>query len=89
MSNQNFNYPVAASGDGVEATRLLVVLEDGEDGWIVVSCPALPGCISQGRTREEALANIREAITGFLESMVEHGEPLPTSPEFAVVEASV
>ena len=77
MSNQNFNYPVAASGD--EATRLLVVLEDGEDGWIVVSCPALPGCISQGRTREEALANIREAITGFLESMVEHGEPLLTS----------
>jgi predicted RNase H-like HicB family nuclease len=39
-----------------------VVLRPGEDGWFVAECPVLPGCISQGRTREEALANIREAI---------------------------
>jgi predicted RNase H-like HicB family nuclease len=39
-----------------------VVLRPGEDGWIVVECPSFPGCISQGRTREEALRNIVEAI---------------------------
>lgn len=43
-----------------------VTLEEAEDGWIVVECPALPGCISQGRDEKEALENIREAITGWL-----------------------
>ena len=43
-----------------------VVLEKAEDGWIVVECPALPGCVSQGQDEEEALANIREAITAWL-----------------------
>ena len=42
--------------------RFLVTLEQDEAGYYVIECPALPGCISQGRTREEALANIREAI---------------------------
>ena len=41
-------------------------METAEDGWIVVECPALPGCVSQGRDEEEALANIREAITAWL-----------------------
>lgn len=39
--------------------KFLVTLERGEDGWIVVECPALPGCVSQGRTEAEALENIR------------------------------
>ena len=43
-------------------STLPVVLRSGEDGWIVAECPVLPGCVSQGKTREEALANIREAI---------------------------
>jgi predicted RNase H-like HicB family nuclease len=43
-----------------------VTLETAEDGWIVAECPALPGCISQGRDEKEALENIREAITGWL-----------------------
>jgi predicted RNase H-like HicB family nuclease len=43
-----------------------VTLKTDEDGWIVVECPALPGCVSQGKNREEALANIREAITAWL-----------------------
>ncbi len=43
-----------------------VKLEQDEDGWIVAECPALPGCVSQGRDEEEALANIREAITAWL-----------------------
>jgi predicted RNase H-like HicB family nuclease len=43
-----------------------VTLEQDEDGWIVAECPALPGCISQGRDEEEALENIKEAITAWL-----------------------
>jgi len=43
-----------------------VKIEQAEDGWLVVECPALPGCVSQGRDEEEALANIREAITAWL-----------------------
>jgi predicted RNase H-like HicB family nuclease len=43
-------------------------MQQGEDGWIVIECPSLPGCLSQGRTREEALANIREAIELSLET---------------------
>ena len=69
-----------------ESLRLLVVFETDEDGWEVASCPTLPGCHTQGRTREEALANIREAIGGYLASMREHGTPLPPSSEFQVLE---
>ena len=43
-----------------------VSLEKSEDGWIVAQCPALPGCVSQGRDEKEALENIKEAITGWL-----------------------
>ncbi len=45
-----------------------VVLRPGEDGWLVAECPLLPGCISQGRTRQEALDNIREAIALCIDS---------------------
>jgi predicted RNase H-like HicB family nuclease len=44
-----------------------VHLDPGDGGYVVAECPALPGCASQGKTREEALANIREAIEGWLE----------------------
>lgn len=43
-----------------------VTLDHAEDGWIVAECPALPGCVSQGKDEQEALANIREAITAWL-----------------------
>lgn len=43
-----------------------VTLEHAEDGWIVAECPALPGCVSQGKDEEEALEHIREAIVGWL-----------------------
>ena len=45
---------------------LHVTLEPTEDGWFVAECPALPGCVSQGATEQEALANIREAITAWM-----------------------
>ena len=76
-----------AAGDyRSDGLRLLVVFETDEDGWQVASCPTLPGCHSQGRTREEALDSIREAIRGYLASMREHDVPLPRSTEFHVVE---
>ena len=57
--------------------RFAVVLEKDEQGYIVVSCPNLPGCHSQGRTKKEAIANITEAIQGYIESLRKHGEPIP------------
>ena len=53
-----------------------VYLEPDEDGIFVATCPALPRCISQGRTRAEAAGNIREAIEGYLKSLRKHGERL-------------
>ena len=43
-----------------------VLLEKAEDGWIVAECPALPGCVSQGKDEKEALENVKEAITAWL-----------------------
>ncbi|HXE06287.1 MAG TPA: type II toxin-antitoxin system HicB family antitoxin [Acidobacteriaceae bacterium] len=43
-----------------------VTMDPDEDGWFVIECPALPGCISQGKDEQEALTNIKEAITGWL-----------------------
>ena len=51
-----------------------VVIEPDEDGVFVAECPALPGCISQGKTRAQALANIKDAMTGYLASLKKHGE---------------
>jgi predicted RNase H-like HicB family nuclease len=61
-----------------------VLIYPGEDGFWVAECPSLPGCISQGETREEAVTNIREAIDLYIEVMAEDGIPVPgdhyTSP---------
>jgi len=54
--------------------KINVTFEEDEDGLIIASCPSLPGCHSQGRTREEAEVNIREAIIGFVASMKKHGD---------------
>ena len=54
-----------------------VVVFPGEDGYWVAECPSLPGCISQGKTREEALANIREAIEGYVKALEDDGLPIP------------
>jgi predicted RNase H-like HicB family nuclease len=53
--------------------KLLVTLEHDETGMIVAECPSIPGCVSQGRTDEEAIANIREAIQGCMEARAESG----------------
>jgi len=61
----------------IESMKYRVVIEPDEDGVFVAECPALPGCISQGKTRAEALANIKDAMTGYLASLKKHGEPAP------------
>lgn len=48
-----------------------VLLESGEDGWILAECPSLPGCMTQGRNEEEALENIKDAIRGWLTAEAE------------------
>ncbi len=82
----SFVDPGATNQDDGEVRRLLVVFQTDEDGWEVASCPALPGCHSQGRTREEALDNVREAIRGYLASLREHDAALPPSSEYQIVE---
>ncbi len=54
-----------------------VVIEQDEDGAFVAECPALPGCVSQGATRAEALTNIADAVRGYIESLEKHGDAIP------------
>jgi len=51
-----------------------VVISEGEDGWYVIECPSIPGCVSQGKTVEEALENIKDAMYGCLEVLNERIE---------------
>ena len=66
--------------------RYRVTIEQDEEGAFVAEVPALPGCISQGQTRSEAIENIKEAIAAYLESLHEHGDPVPPSISEEVVE---
>ena len=70
--------------------RFTVVLEQEPDEGFVASVPTLPGCISQGDTREDALRNIREAIELYLEDCRESGDPIPSESgrEFVEIEAA-
>lgn len=63
---------------------------DPDEGGYVVHCPALPGCYSQGDTRDEAIENIREAIEAYLESLKKDHLPIPrgVDPEIASVRVS-
>lgn len=66
-----------------------VLIEQDEDGMYVAEVPSLPGCISQGQTREEAVENVREAIAAYLESLEAHGDPIPPPITEEVVEVHV
>ena len=72
----------------IGSMKYRVYLERDEDGTFVVNCPTLPGCISQGQTRAEATANIREAIEGYLKSLAKHGDPVPPGIEEEVIEVT-
>ena len=72
-SDQRFGRPLR----GVETRNEVkhrVVIEQDEDRMFVAECTSLPGCISQGKTRAEALANVKDAIAGYLESVKKHGD---------------
>ena len=64
-----------------------VFLEKAEEGGYVAICPTLPGCISEGETREETLRNIKDAIEGYLAALKAHGEPIP-DVEVEIVEVA-
>ena len=64
-----------------------VIIYLGEDDYWVAECPSLPGCISQGKTKEEAIANIREAIQGYVAALEEDHLPVPEERFDALVVA--
>jgi len=61
---------------GLERMRQ-VVIYPGENGYWVVECPSLPGCVSQGKSKEEAIANIKEAIQGYIAALEQDNLPVP------------
>jgi len=63
-----------------------VLVETDEDGVFVAQVPSLPGCIAQGRTRQDAMKNITEAVTGYLDSLRAHGDPIPPSISEEIIE---
>ena len=64
-----------------------VVVYPGEDGYWIAECPSLSGCISQGKTKQEAIANVKEAIEGYVASLEEDGLPVPAERFEAMVVA--
>ncbi len=67
----------------------VIVIPDSEDGGFVVECPSISGCVSQGDTVEEAMANIRDAIEGCLAVLKEAGEPFPTPTDALLASVEV
>ncbi len=74
---------ISKTAVGVSGYSFTAVFEPAEEGGYVVTVPALPGCISEGDNYEEALGNIKEAITAYVESLKKHGEPIP--PDIQII----
>lgn len=64
-----------------------VIIYHGEDGYWVAECPSLPGCISQGKTKEKAIGNIKEAVEGYIVTLKEDGLQVPKEHFDAMVVA--
>ena len=69
--------------------RYRILIEQDEDGVFIAECSSLPGCISQGKTRKEAIDNIQDAMEGYLESLEKHNEPIPPSIQEEIVEVAI
>ena len=69
--------------------KLKIAISKDEGGFYVVECINLPGCISQGRTQEEAMENIKDAINGYLKSLKKHNEDIPIKDVFKIAEINV
>ena len=68
--------------------KFRILIEQDEDAMFVAECPSLPGCISQGKSRKEAVENIKDAIEGYIASLKKHKEAIPLPIEEEVVEIS-
>lgn len=68
-----------------QLSRQVILIPDEEEGGYTVEVPSLPGCVSEGDTLEEALANIREAIELYIESMIAHGEDVPGDSQLQII----
>ncbi|MGA1864322.1 MAG: type II toxin-antitoxin system HicB family antitoxin [bacterium] len=66
-----------------------ILIKQDEDGVFIAECISLPGCISQGKTRKEALENIKDAIKGYIESLKKNNESIPPSRKEEIVEVTV
>jgi len=80
---------VLTAGSKEYSMKFRVYLEQDEDGVFVAQVPSLPGCVSQGQTRKEALAAVREAIELYLESLDAHDDAIPPSIDEEIVEVAV
>lgn len=72
-----------------EGVKFRVLVEPDEDGVFIATCPTLPGCIAQGLTREQALANIQDAIAGYVESLKRHNEAVPPPIDEDIVDVAL
>jgi antitoxin HicB len=79
----------ALAGSTRQTVKYRIFIEQDEDGVFVVEVPSLPGCVSQGRTRAEAIENAREAIGAYLESLAAHDEPIPPPIAEEVIEVAI
>ncbi len=66
-----------------------MLIEQDEDGAFIATCPSLPGCVSEGNSREQARANIRDAIEGYVASLKKHGEAIPPSIDEDLVDVAL
>jgi antitoxin HicB len=78
LKNKALNFVYIYNILGENNMKYRVIIEQDEDGIFVAECPTLPGAISQGKTREEAIINITDAIKGYLESLKKANEPIPS-----------
>lgn len=90
-SNAVGSVPGGSGSDAKEECRVKyrVLIEQDEDGVFVAEVPSLPGCVTQGSTRSEALANAHEAIAGYLESLKAHDQPIPPPIEEGLIDVAV
>ena len=77
------------SDSDMNSFKFRVLVEQDEDGVFVTEVPALPGCITQGSTRKEALANVQEAMELYIESLEAHGDPIPPAIMEEIVEINL
>lgn len=69
--------------------RYRVLINQDEDGVYIAECPTLPGCVSQGGTRDEALQNIHDAMKGYVESLKKHNDPIPPSIQEEIIDLAI